>query len=111
LIVLGANQSDYRSTSGRSYDYGPGASVDLAARIGRNGWNYLYVSHTQNWIHAVNGNVADHFLTESVVRLDLPIRFNLGLGLEYRLINSDRQYRDFPDVKERLPEAGARPPP
>jgi hypothetical protein len=104
VIVLGANQSDYRSTSGRSYDYGPGLSVDLAAKLGRNGWNYLHAGYSQHWIHAVNGNEADHFLTESVVRLDLPIRFNLGLGLEYRLINSERQYKNYPDVSARLPE-------
>ena len=103
-IVLGASKSDYRSTSGRSYDYGPGASVDLEAKIGRNGWYFLKVRHSQSWIHAFNGNEADHFLTESVVRMDLPLRYNLGLGLEYRLITSDREYRDYPDVHERLPE-------
>jgi len=104
VIILGANKSDYRSTSGRTYDYGPGASVEFVAKLGRNGWYYLQVSHTQNWIHAVNGNIADHYLGESVVRLDLPIRFNLGLGLEYRLINSERTYRDYADVSERIPE-------
>jgi hypothetical protein len=104
VIVLGANKSDYRSTSGRSYDYGPGASVDLAAKIGRNGWYYLNLSHTQNWIHAINGNAADHYLTESVVRMDLPLAYNIGLGLEYRLLDSERNYRDYEDVSERLPE-------
>ncbi len=106
VIVLGASKSDYRSTSGRTYDYGPGASVDLAARISRNGWNYLSVSHTQNWIHAVNGNDADHYLGESVVRLDMPIRFNLGLGIEYRLLQSERTYHAerLDNVSERIPE-------
>ena len=102
--MLGDNKSDYRSTSGRSYDYGPGASVDLAAKSGRNGWYFLHLSHNQNWIHAINGNAADHFLAESVVRMDLPLAYNIGLGLEYRLINSERRYRDFEDVSERLPE-------
>ncbi|MEN8005882.1 MAG: DUF3943 domain-containing protein [Candidatus Krumholzibacteriota bacterium] len=105
-IILGANKSDYRSTSGRTYDYGPGAGVDLAARIGRNGWHYLHVGHTHSWIHTVNGNDADHFLGESFVRMELPIRFNLGLGLEYRLINSRRNYHleGLDDVNERIPE-------
>ncbi len=39
-----------------------------------------------------------------MVRVDLPLRYNLGLGLEYRLITSDREYRDYPDVHERVPE-------
>jgi hypothetical protein len=104
VIVMGANNSDYRSTSGRTYDYGPGLSVDLSAKLGRNGWYYLHASHTEHWIHAVNGNEADHYLTESIVRLDLPIRFNLGLGLEYRLINSERTYKQYDDVSERIPE-------
>jgi len=104
VIVLGANKSDYRSTSGRSYDYGPGFSVDLAAKISRDGWNYLHVGHTTHWIYAVNGNDAHHSLTESYIRLDMPIRFNVGLGIEYRLMNSERNYADYPDVSERLPE-------
>jgi len=104
VIILGANKSDYRSTSGRTYDYGPGVSVDFLAKLGRNGWYFLQVSHTQNWIHAVNGNIADHYLGESVVRMEVPVAYNIGLGLEYRLINSERTYRDYEDVSERIPE-------
>jgi hypothetical protein len=103
-IILGANKSDYRSTSGRTYDYGPGASVEFVAEFGRDGWKYLRVSHAQYWIHAVNGNIADHYLGQSTIRMNIPIVLNLGLGLEYRLINSERTYRDYPDVSERIPE-------
>jgi hypothetical protein len=104
VIVLGANQSDYRSVSGRSYDYGPGASYDLAASLGRNGWDFLNVSHSQYWIYTANGNDSEHFVSESVVRADLPLKFNIGLGLEYRLLTSERKYDDFPDVSQRNPE-------
>ncbi len=106
VIILGANKSDYRSTSGRTYDYGPGASVDFLAKLGRNGWYFLQVSHTQNWIHAVNGNDADHYLGESVIRMDVPVAYNIGLGVEYRLINSERTYHDddLDNVNERIPE-------
>jgi hypothetical protein len=104
VIILGANGSDYRSTSGRTYDYGPGVSVEFAARFGRNGWDYLHIRHAENWIHAVNGNEADHYLGESSLRINLPIRFNLGLGLEYLLTRNERTYKKYPDVHERIPE-------
>ena len=36
--------------------------------------------------------------------MDVPVAYNIGLGLEYRLINSERTYRDYEDVSERIPE-------
>jgi hypothetical protein len=103
-IILGASESDYRSTSGRDYDYGPGLSAEFVAEFGRDGWRYLRVSHAEYWIHAVNGNIADHHIGNSAIRLNLPIVYNLGLGLEYRLFHAERNYRDYPDVSERHPE-------
>jgi hypothetical protein len=104
FIVLGANQSDYRGISGRSYDYGPGFSYDVSAKLIHDGWKFLLVRHSQSWIHTVNGNDSDHFVAESIVRLDLPLKYNVGLGLEYRLINSERMYQEYPDVSQRSPE-------
>ena len=103
-IILGASKSDYQSISGRTYDYGPGFGVDFAARIGRDGWNYLHVGHSEHWIYTVNGNESHHFMAESFVRLDLPLKYNIGLGLEYRLVNSERMYENYEDVSERDPE-------
>jgi len=104
VIVLGADTSDYRSISGRSYDYGPGVGYDLGASLARDGWDFISLRHSQTWIHTVNGTDSDHFISESVVRMDLPVKYNIGLGLEYRLITAERRYADYEDVSRRSPE-------
>ena len=54
--------------------------------------------------NTVNGNESQHFMAESFVRLDMPLKYNIGLGLEYRLVNSERMYENYEDVSERDPE-------
>jgi hypothetical protein len=103
-IVLGATKSDYVNQTDRSYDYGPGATAAFRGVLTRNGDELLALSHTQVYIHSLNGNRANHFLSVSRVAVGLPITRGLVLGADYQLYLADRNYADFPDVKQRSPQ-------
>ncbi len=103
-IILGGTSSDYASFSGRSYDYGPGAQVLLSAEMSRHGYQVLYFSHEQHWIHTVNGNESDHNISSTRLKLGLPLVYNVGLGLEYVLHLAERTYKNFDNVSVRNPQ-------
>lgn len=103
-VILGASLSDYKTFSGRTYDYGPGASAEFAAEFGANGWNFLRVSHEEIFIHTVNGNDSEHFLGVTRAALNVPVTANLGAGLEYVLYTAEKIYRDYDDVSSRAPQ-------
>ena len=103
-IILGASTSDYPNLSVRDYDYGPGATAFFAAEFISNGHHFLSVSHEQNFIHTVNGNRSDHYVSISTARAAVPLHNNWSIGAEYQLMLADRYYKDYPNVKVRCPE-------
>jgi uncharacterized protein DUF3943 len=103
-IVMGASKSDYESISGRSYDFGPGLGFKFGGTFYYHQHPFLLLSHSQFWIHSVNGTAADHVVSGSRVRIDIPITRGFSAGADYMLYRADRNYRDFPDVYERVPE-------
>ncbi len=103
-ILLGATSSDHETFSGRTYDYGPGASVEVAAEFGANGWHFLRFSHQQFYIHTVNGTDSDHYLGATRVALNVPITANIGGGVEYVLYTSEENYKDYENVSDRAPQ-------
>ncbi len=104
VIILGASLSDYKTFSGREYDYGPGFSAEFAAEFGARGWQFLRVSHEQYFIHTVNGTDSDHNLGATRIALNVPITANIGGGVEYVLYTSEKKYHDFEDVSARAPQ-------
>ncbi len=104
VILLGAAKSDYLNFSGREYDYGPGFGFKFEGYFGQNHWQYLTVAHEQYLIHAVNGNKANHLISFSRVKLNVPVADFVGVGAEYILYLADAFYEDYPDVTRRNPE-------
>jgi len=103
-ILMGATKSDYEDFTGRSYCYGPGLGFSFATSLLRNNRPFFTLGHSSNWITSVNGDSADHYITYTYGRLDLPIQNFFGLGVEYNLYHAERKYDDFPDVIQRNPE-------
>jgi hypothetical protein len=103
-IVLGATKSDYASISGRTYDFGPGLGFLFGGTFYYDGHPFLTLSENEYWIHSVNGTVADHYLSGTRARVDIPLTRGLSIGADYVLYLADRNYRDFPDVHQRVPE-------
>jgi len=103
-ILLGATNSDYQNFSGREYDYGPGFCFKFEGYFARNYWNFLTVSHEQYWIHAVNGNLANHLVSFSQAKINIPLTNFVGIGIEYLLFLADSTYEEYPNVSSRNPE-------
>jgi hypothetical protein len=103
-IVMGGTKSDYESISGRSYDFGPGLGFKFGGTFYYKGHPFLLLSESEFWIHSVNGTAADHVVSMTRARIDVPLTRGLSLGADYVLYRADRNYRDFTDVHERIPE-------
>jgi hypothetical protein len=103
-IIMGGTKSDYESVSGRSYDFGPGLGFKFGGTFYYRGHPFLLLSHSEFWIHSVNGTAADHVVSGTRARIDVPLKHGVSLGADYVLYRADRNYRDFPDVHQRVPE-------
>jgi hypothetical protein len=103
-LIMGGTKSDYESISGRSYDFGPGLGFKFGGTFYYQGHPFLLLSHSEFWIHSVNGTAADHIVSMTRARIDVPLKHGVSLGADYVLYRADRNYRDFTDVHERVPE-------
>jgi hypothetical protein len=103
-VVMGATKSDYASISGRAYDFGPGLGFKFGGTFYYNNHPFLLLSQSQFWIHSVNGTAAEHVISGTRARVDIPLTHGVSLGADYVLYLADRNYRDFPDVHQRVPE-------
>jgi hypothetical protein len=106
-IVLGATKSDYFNISGREYDYGPGAAVKVTAVFSRDTRDVLTLEHDSYYIHSVNGGAVDSWDSISRAKFDIPFREFFGLGIEYVLYHSERDYSGQPRVSKSHPEVRA----
>ena len=106
-VVLGATTTDYLNYTGRDYDYGPGAGYEFSlALAGSEAGDYFSIGNRGYWIHSINGNDADHFVTFTRASAWLPVG-PVAAGADYILYLADRQYADFPDVSARNGEIRA----
>ncbi len=103
-MILGGATSDYANISARSYDYGPGSTVVLKAELRRGAWTWLEADIAHVWLHSISGTAADHHLVASTLRAAIPVRYNIGLGAEFAVVNAERHYRDYDDVSKRNPQ-------
>lgn len=103
-ILLGATETITFGAVQRRYDRGPGADYALEIQVIRNGRRLVDLSHAGFWIHSINGNDADHFLSLTRARANVPVIGSLGVGLEYILYTADSRYAEFADTHRRIPE-------
>lgn len=103
-VILGAVQSDYRSFSGREYDYGPGLGFRFSSILGNQKSDVFTFALEQFYVHAINGNEVDHYVTMGRAKFAYPFANFLGVGLEYILQLRESRYVDFPDVSKRNPQ-------
>jgi hypothetical protein len=104
-IILGASKSDYFNLSNREYDYGPGVGFWVNYRLMAGNRTALRAFYRGSWIHSINGTVADHLDNFVGLRTEFSLRKWFRLGADYVLYFSQRNYRDYPDVWSRNPQA------
>jgi len=103
-ILLGASKADHFNVSGRDYDYGPGMALELKWALERDEHEILSLEQDVSWIHAIDGNIADHFIFMTDARFQIPIHDHIKLGVEYLFYAAFREYKDYPDVDVSAPE-------
>ena len=81
------------------------AALWIGRPIARRVRRLFEISHEQFWIHSISGNRVDHHISRSTVRAAVPLKYNIRLGLEYRLELAERDYQDYEDVSVRNPQA------
>jgi len=107
VILLGAVNSEYSQLADvanperlREYDYGPGLGTTARADLLISGRPLLSALYRFTWISVTNGSVyekgsygldANHYLQSAGLRLDVPVKRQLGIGADafYFLRNSD----------------------
>lgn len=102
--ILAGTASDYEDFTGRSYSYGPGVGFKFKTVLYRGKRPFFTLGNNTSWIWAVNGDSAEHFVSYSYARLDVPLGEVFGVGTQYDVYFAEREYADFPDVHQRNPE-------
>ena len=104
-IIFGASKSDYFNLSNREYDYGPGVGFWVDYRLMAGSRTAFRAFYRGSWIHSINGTAADHLDNYVGLRTEFSLRDWFRLGADYVLYFSQRNYRDYPDVWSRNPQA------
>jgi len=76
----------------------------FAAGLGRGGAEYVRVGHESFFIHVVSGIPANTFVNLTWFRATIPLREQLGIGLEYDLYTARHEYKSLPRIDSRNPE-------
>lgn len=103
-ILLGAAADDYVNITGRDYDYGPGLAAEAKWILERNQDPILMLEQDVSWIHTIDGDVGNHFIFLTDVRVEVPLHDLWKLGLEYIFYASRNDYDGLPDVNVSAPE-------
>jgi hypothetical protein len=104
-IVMGAVQGDSASTTGlRTYDFGPGLGIGLAASLSKNGTERVSGSYRSDYIHSVSGFVADHYVHMASLEAQVPLRNNVGIGAAGYLYLRNSRYPGLAKQNRRYPE-------
>ena len=105
-ILLGGVDAPTVGSGKRNYDFGPGGGVRFRVELGRRGRGYFAFSGQSEYIHAVSGASADHFLGYGGFEVTMPLGSSIGLGIHNttflrRSVNSDRpdELRRFPELR------------
>lgn len=99
-VILGATQTDYRTSEGRFYDYGPGLGPILGGRIFYKSRLQATAGYTGLWIQTIDGTGTQHYQDALLLEGRYWLTSTLGVGLGYVGYNRHSQYRDFPNVAE-----------
>ncbi len=123
-IVMGAVDAPKGDTldSRRTYDFGPGVGLDLAASLDARGIPLLTARWHVAYLHAVSGSSANHFVQFPSLEAVFPLSGTLGLGLYAGWYQRRSTYATRPGEEAAFPEyrvslvwqslgaGGARPP-
>ncbi|HEU4366132.1 MAG TPA: DUF3943 domain-containing protein [Candidatus Krumholzibacteria bacterium] len=122
--LLGAVNSEYayvvetpEQERLREYDYGPGAGFSLEAAGVRSGRRLVLLGYRAQWINVTNGSIwvpagnpgsdANHFVQAAMLKLSIPVRGAMSVGLDGALFFRQSHFsrEEFVDTNQRVPQA------
>ncbi len=101
----------------REYDYGPGGGFFLEATGLHSGRRMIEIAYRAQAIHVTNGSIwvpagnpgtdADHFIQSGSVKLNIPLKGPMSVGLDGAVFFRQSLYsrEDFVDTNQRVPQA------
>jgi hypothetical protein len=104
LTVLSGISSEYAGFTGRSYDYGSGVGLQLAASLTRNLLPIATLAYRGFYQHTMNGAAGNQVVHFAYAMVAYPVWRSLGARAEYLLYMRDSFYSDLPDIHRRNPE-------
>ena len=106
LVPISAVQTDSATANGRAYDFGPGAGLAFAANVRHRGVVAPIASlgYRLDYIHAVSGSDADHYLQVFSAEAEVPVRAGFGIGAAYNYYMRDSKFVTRAAEFARFPE-------
>jgi len=103
-ILLGGVDAPTAGFGKRNYDFGPGGGVRFRVEFGRRGRSYFAFTAQSEYIHAVSGASADHFLGFGGFEITMPLGSSIGLGIHNTTFLRRSVSAGLPDDVRRFPE-------
>jgi len=103
-IILGGIDAPGTGVGERTYDFGPGVGIRLQGVLEIAGVPFVVYFLQSEYVHAVSGASADHYVEASGLELTLPVTRRFGLtaqGIDYGRLS---RYSDRPDQERQFPE-------
>jgi hypothetical protein len=104
IAIVTAISSEYAGFTGRSYDFGSGFGLRLAAALSGKGVDYLTVGYRGFFTHTMNGAKGNQIVHFAFARARYRIWRSVGLSADWILYMRESFYKDFPDIHRRNPE-------
>lgn len=99
-VILGATQSDYRTSEGRLYDYGPGWGPIVGGRMIYKNKVQATLGYTGLWLFTIDGTESSHYQDALLLEGRFWATRTLGIGLGYVGYARHSDYAGRPDVAE-----------
>jgi hypothetical protein len=103
-ILLGGVDAPGTGVGERTYDFGPGVGLRTQIAVERAGAPFAVFFLQSEYVHAVSGASADHYVEADGLEITVPVRGRLGLTAQSIVYARRSRYSDGPDKKRRFPE-------
>lgn len=104
FVLLGAIDAPGAGFGERNYDFGPGAGLRLELGLERRGVTYIALYSQSEYVHAVSGATADHFVGFVGLEVSVPIAYGMGVAVHATHFSRLSRYSDRPDDTRDFPE-------
>ena len=104
VILLGGIDAPGAGFGLRNYDFGPGSGGRFLMALEHSGAPFLIFAAQSEYVHAISGASADHYINSANLEFTIPVRRQLGITFQGIGYTRTSRYTDRPDDQRRHPE-------